>query len=76
MQSLNDDERKLVLGDVLFDELKAIREYVQDIPGIRSRLSSLETKVDKIDGRLIVIETISRDHEAELKAIKRKLTLA
>lgn len=76
MQSLDDDERKSVLGEVLFDELKAIREYVQEIPNVKHRLSSLETKVDKIDDRLIVIEAIFREHDTDLKAIKRKLALA
>jgi hypothetical protein len=32
MQSLSDDERREILGEILADELKAIRERVQDLP--------------------------------------------
>jgi hypothetical protein len=40
MQSLNDDERKEVLGEVLADELKTILEYVKDVPLIKKSLKS------------------------------------
>ena len=39
MQNLSDKERKGVLGEVLMDELKAIREYVEDIPAIKKDLA-------------------------------------
>ena len=70
MQSLSDNERKEVFGEVLLDELKAIREYVQEIPDMKHRLGNLETKVDKIDSRLIVVEAIVREHETELKSLQ------
>ncbi len=76
MQSLSDDEQRHILGEVLADQLKAILEYVQEIPDVKRRLGSLETKVDKVDSRLIVVEAIVKDHEIELKAIKRQLALA
>jgi hypothetical protein len=75
MQSLNEDEQRKVLGEVLADQLKAILEYVQEIPDVKRRLGNLETKVDKVDGRVIVVEAIVREHETELKSIKRQLAL-
>lgn len=42
MQSLNDDERREVMGEVLFDELQLIREYVEQIPGIKRDLQELK----------------------------------
>ena len=76
MQSLNDDEQRQVLGEVLADQLQAILEYVQEIPDIKYRLQNVEEKVTRIDNRLIIVERIARDHEADLKMIKQQLALA
>lgn len=70
MQSLSDDEQRQVLSEVLTDKLDAILEYVQEIPDVKHRLGTLETKVDKIDSRLIVVEAIIQEHDTELKSIK------
>jgi hypothetical protein len=37
MQSLSDDERKQVLGEVLANELKAIHELVKDVPEMKQK---------------------------------------
>lgn len=66
MQSLSDDERKGVLGEVLFDELKAIREYVQDIPLIKQKLQ-------EVDERLIRVEQIVAGHEVDIKYLRHRL---
>ena len=39
---MDDEMRKEVLGEVLMDELKTIREYVQDIPAIKQSVTKLE----------------------------------
>lgn len=72
MQSLDDEERKAVLGEVLADELKAIKEYVQDVPGIKQELHQVKATVDEISDRLSVIEHVVKDHESELTQLKRK----
>jgi DNA repair ATPase RecN len=69
MQSLDDHERKLVLGEVLFDELKAIREYVQEIPAIKQKLN-------QVDERLIEVERIVKIHEIDIRQIRQHLQLA
>lgn len=69
MQSLGDEERKSVLGEVLFDELKAIREYVQEIPAIKQKLS-------EVDARLIEVERIAKIHEVDIRQIRQHLQLA
>lgn len=68
MQSLSDDERELILGEVLFDELKAIREYVSEIPGIKQKLN-------EVDKRLIEVERIVRIHEVDIRQIRQHLQL-
>ncbi len=72
MQSLNDDERKEVLGEVLSDELKAILEYVKDTPSIQQELHQVNATVNDISDRLSIIEHVVREHESEIKNLKSK----
>lgn len=69
MQSLSDDERQEILGEVLFDELKAIREYVEDLPAIKQRLT-------EVDERLIEVERIVKIQEIDIRQIRHHLQLA
>lgn len=65
MQDLSDEERKLILGEVLPDELKAIREGISDLP-TRSEFNELAEKVDRIDARTAVIQAAVTDQSKEL----------
>lgn len=69
MQSLSDDERKDVLGEVLFDELKAIREYVSEIPAIKQ-------DIREVKERLTEVKRIVRIHEVDIRQIRQHLQLA
>lgn len=71
MQSLSEEERREVLGEILADELKAIREYVQDVPAIKQQLHQVKTTVDDMHDKLSVLEHVVRDHEGELRQLKR-----
>lgn len=66
MQSLNDNERKQVLGEVLLDEFRVMREYLQEIPIIK-------TKIYEIDERLIEVERIVRIHEVDIRHIRKQI---
>lgn len=63
MQSLNDDERREVLGEVLADELRAIREYVQDIPSIRQEISEIKEQ-------LTSVERSVKGHELDIRLLR------
>lgn len=73
MQSLDDDERKEVLGEVLADELKAITEYVKDVPLLRQELHQVHATVNEINDRLTIIEHAVKEHESGLKRLRRKV---
>jgi hypothetical protein len=45
MQRLSDDERKALFDKVLLNELKVIREYVQEIPIIIKRLDDINDRL-------------------------------
>lgn len=70
MQSLDDDERKIVLGEVLLDELKAIREYVEDIPSIKRKLNEVDERLIEVEQRLIVVEAVVKGHEVDIRQVK------
>jgi chromosome segregation ATPase len=88
MQSLNDDERKEVLGEVLFDELKAIREYVQDVPDIKQDIAAMKQDMDvmkadiqelKFDVHILkadmkVVKAVVTDHSRQFKQTDKRLT--
>lgn len=69
MQNLSDDERRDVFGEILLDELKAIREYVSEIPAIKQKLN-------EVDQRLIEVERIVKIHEVDIRQIRQHLQLA
>jgi hypothetical protein len=56
MQSLDDEERKEVLGEVMFDEFRVIREYVQDIPLIKKKLHEVDERLIKVEERVSGLE--------------------
>ena len=72
MQSLNDDERKEVLGEVLADELKAIGEYVKDIPKVKEEVHQVHATVDDINDRLGVLGHVLKEHEQDIRQLKHK----
>lgn len=72
MQSFNDDEEKRVLSEVLADKLDAIMDYVKDVPVLGQELHKVHATVNEISDRLTVIEHVVREHELEIKHLKRK----
>src|SRR4051794_31510183 len=69
--TMDDATRKAVLGEALMDELKAIREYVQDTPGMKQELREVKIAVDDFRADVHVVKAVARDHEAELRILKR-----
>lgn len=76
MQGLSDDERKQVLGEVLFDELKAIRESLDDVPK-RTEFNELKEKIDEMGADVAVIKLAVKDvsrtvnqHDREINILK------
>jgi DNA repair ATPase RecN len=68
MQSLSDDERRQVLGEVLSDQLQAILEYVQEIPFIKQ-------EIHEVKERLTSVEQIVKGHEVDIRQIRQHLAI-
>lgn len=73
MQDLSDEERKQVLGEVLMDELKAIREGISNLPTTQE-FNELAEKVDRIDARTGVIQAAVTDQSKHMIDYDERLT--
>jgi 2-phospho-L-lactate guanylyltransferase (CobY/MobA/RfbA family) len=74
MQSLSDDERKQVLGEVLADELKAIHELVKDVPAIKEDVQVLRQDVEELTSDMKVVKAAVTDISREQKEHDRRIT--
>jgi outer membrane murein-binding lipoprotein Lpp len=66
MQSVNDDEKREVLGEVLADELKAIHELVSDVPTIKKTVEALDNDMQIVKSDTKAIKAVVKNHEARL----------
>jgi hypothetical protein len=66
MQSLSDDESRQVLGEVLADQLKAILEYVSEIPGIKEDIRSIKERLTSLEYKFDM-------HEADIGYLMKKV---
>lgn len=74
MQSLNNEERKQVLGEVLSDELKVIREYVQDVPIVKHKVDKLEKDMTEIKSDMKIVKVAITDMSRQLIDHERRIT--
>lgn len=74
MHDMDDDTRKEVLGEALMDELKAIREYVQDVPLIKADLQQVKTDVTELKSDMKVVKAAVTDHSQQLHNNEDRLT--
>ncbi|MDB5164559.1 MAG: hypothetical protein JWL89_185 [Candidatus Saccharibacteria bacterium] len=68
MQSLNDDEQKQVLSEVMLDYLKAILEYVQIIPGMQKDIQETNHKLELTQSQINM-------HEVDIRQIRKRLAM-
>jgi hypothetical protein len=73
MQSLNDKERKEVLGEVLSDELKVIMEYVKDVPYIKRKVDTLEKDIQEVKSDIKVVKAVVTNMGRQLKDHDKRL---
>jgi len=78
MIELSDKDRREVLGEVLLDELKIIREYLEtvskDTPVIKQKIIDLEDDMFEVKNDLKAIKAVIKDHSRELQNHERRIT--
>lgn len=74
MHDMSDDDRKQILGEALMDELKAIREYVQDVPVIKNDIKELKEVVEQLKSDVKVIKAAVTDQSTQLANHENRIT--
>ena len=72
MHDMSDEDRKAVFGEAILDELKAIREYLTDIPIIKEDVKDLQVRMTRVEDGMNVTKVVLREHESEIQSLKRK----
>ncbi len=73
MQDLDDEDRKQVLGEVLHDELKIIKEYLEDLPLIKQKVTKIQEDVEGLKSDMKVVKTILRERDTQLNTHEHRL---
>lgn len=74
MIDMDDDSRKEALGEVLFEELKAIREYVKDVPAIKQKVSEVDERLINVESDVKVVKAAVTDLSREQHEHDRRLS--
>lgn len=73
MQSLGDNERKEILGEILADELKIIKEYVKDIPTLKLDVSEIKTDVSELNSDMKIVKAAITDISKQANDNERRI---
>ena len=74
MQDLSDEDRKSVLGEVLMDELKIIREYLEQLLPLNKKVDSLDKDMSEVKADIKVIKAVVTDHSQQLSDHEVRVT--
>ena len=74
MQSLNDNEKRDILGEILSDELKVIHELVKDVPNISHKVDKIETDMETLKGDMKIVKAVITEHSKEIKDLDRRVS--
>lgn len=72
---MDDRHRKEVLGEVLADELKAIHEYVQEIPAIRIKVDHIDERLKIVEIDVKAIKSVARLHNQDIQYLKENTSI-
>jgi ATP-dependent Lon protease len=67
MHDMDDEQRKSVLGEALMDELRAIRERLDDLPAIKANLDSVDARLETVETDVKAIKAAVRDISGVLR---------
>jgi hypothetical protein len=67
MHDMDDKTRREILGEVLFDELRLIREYLEDVAGLKRDNRILKRDLDVLKDSVKLLQLLGREHQHELE---------
>ena len=66
---MSDEDRRLVLDEVLMDELRTIREFVQELPAMKGDLVELKDDVIALKSDMKAVKAAITDLSHDLRAV-------
>lgn len=67
---MDDETRRDVLGEAVMEELRAIREYVSDVPEMKTTINRIDERLVVVEGDLQVVKLAVRHISDELHEVK------
>lgn len=64
---MDDEQRQGITNEFLNDKIDKVLELVVDVPKIKDIVLEHGERLDRIERRLIVVESIVTEHSADLK---------
>lgn len=78
MHDMSDEDRKTALGEVLMDELKVIREYLEavlkDVPVIKQKVIKLEEDMIEVKSDIKIIKAAVTDQSRQVNDHEVRIT--
>ncbi len=66
MQEIDDEDRKAILGEVLFDELKIIREYLEYLVPVKPKVDDMDERLKSVEADMKLVKMTLRQHSKQL----------
>lgn len=80
MIDLTDDERREVLGELLMDELRGIREGIDRLNGLPAQAQTIDTRLSSVESDVTVIKAVTKDiskqltnHDKDIRFLKARM---
>lgn len=70
MHDMDDEARKEALGEVLMDELKVIREYLEHITPLVQLIPEMREDIAALKADMHVMKLLYKDHEARITTLE------
>lgn len=74
MQQLDDDDRKQALGEVILDELKIIREYLESLLPLTKDVTELKQDVAELKSDMKVVKAAVTDQGRQVQDHEIRIT--
>ena len=69
---MDDENRREVLIEAMMNELKIIREGVEALSGVPSRLDRIDHRLENLESDMQVVKIVLREHSADVTELKDK----
>ena len=74
MHDMTDEERKAILGEAFMDELKAIREGIDQLNGLPAQVQSIDDSLVNVENDVKAIKIAVKGQSKQLRKHEKQLS--